>query len=111
MVKGALVNTATTLPDGSSEVNAMRAYWAAGDQLSSNPSLAPNQLIDPGTGAIDYNLASWSAGDFNPAADPLLASWSLASWSCQDCSSGSSSSSVNPSLASWSNLGWATYWG
>lgn len=115
MVKGAIVNTAYSLPAGGSEVWAMGASNATGGQLASDQGLAPNQLIDPGTGAINYNTASWSAGSWSPAADPLTASWSTASWSCEDCGS-AASSEVSPttaswSTASWSNLGWATRWG
>jgi serine protease AprX len=110
MVKGAIVNTAYQLPSGGSEVWAMGAFGASGSQLSSDQGLAPNQLIDPGTGAINYNTASWSAGTWAPATDPLTASWSTASWSCEDCAS-AASSEVSPTTASWSSLGWATRWG
>jgi serine protease AprX len=110
MVKGAIVNTAYQLPAGGSEVWGMGAYGASGSQLSSDQGMPPNQLIDPGTGAINYNTASWSAGSWSPAADPLTASWSTASWSCESCTS-ATSSDVSPTTASWSSLGWATMWG
>ena len=110
MVKGALVSTAADLPDDGDGVRAMNAYWAAGGQLSSDQGLTPNDLIDPGTGTIDYDAASWSAASWSTAADPLAASWSAASWSCVDCSS-SDQGDVNPTSASWSGLGWATTWG
>jgi serine protease AprX len=123
MVKGALVNTATQLPDGAAEVNASDASWARGDQLTSDQGLTPNTLIDPDTGSIDYNAASWSAGSWSTAADPLAASWSAASWSCVDCSAttgsddgnggdgGDNGSGVDPTAASWSTVGWTTIWG
>lgn len=107
MVKGAIVNTAAALPNGGDEVRASEAYWASGDQLISDANLTPNQLIDPNTGQIDYNTASWSAGTWSPATDPLTASWSTASWSCESCASGTSDD-VSPTTASWSNVGWAT---
>jgi hypothetical protein len=88
----------------------MRAYWASGDELVANGNLTPNSLIDPSSGTITNNQAGWPAPSWSSATDPLLASWSLASWSCSDCSSGASSG-VNPTLASWSNVGWAIYWG
>ncbi len=110
MVKGAIVNTAVPLPSGGSEVNAMRADWAWGPQLTSDQGLTPNDLIDPDTSSIDYNAASWSAASWSTAADPLADSWSAASWSCLDCSSGDSGD-VSPTSASWSDLGWATTWG
>ena len=122
MVKGALVNTGTQLSDGGDEVDASAAGWAGSDQLTSNQNLAPNTLIDPDTGAIDYNAASWSAGSWSTATDPLAASWSAASWSCLDCSSNGSggagngsgnndSGGVDPTAASWSTVGWTTMWG
>jgi serine protease AprX len=122
MVKGALVNTGTQLPDGANEVNAGDADWADSDQLTSDQNLAPNTLINPDTGAIDYNAASWSAGSWSTATDPLAASWSAASWSCLDCSSDAGagngngngngdSGGVDPTAASWSTVGWTTMWG
>ena len=124
MVKGALLSTATPLPDGATEVNARAANWADSDQLTSDQNLTPNTLIDPDTGTIDYNAASWSAGSWSTAADPLAASWSAASWSCVDCSAGTGSGDdsgggsgsgsgggVDPTAASWSTVGWTTIWG
>jgi serine protease AprX len=120
MVKGALVNTGTQLADGSAEVNAGAANWADSDQLTSDQNLTPNTLIDPDTGAIDYNAASWSAGSWSTATDPLAASWSAASWSCLNCSSdgnggngngNADSGGVDPTAASWSTVGWTTMWG
>ena len=110
MVKGAIVNTAIPLRSGGGEINGRAAYWAGGNQLSSDQNLTPNQFIDPSTGQIDYNTASWSTGAFDPAADPLTASWSTASWSCASCTSGDDSS-VDPTTASWSTVGWTTMWG
>jgi serine protease AprX len=110
MIKGAIVNSATPLPSGGNEVNAMAAYWAQGGQLSSDENLTPNTLIDPATGAIDYTQASWSMGSWSTATDPLAASWSAASWSCLNCSSGSGGD-VTPTSASWSTVGWTTMWG
>ena len=117
MVKGALVNTATQLSDGGGEINASAADWANGSQLTADQNLTPNTLIDPDTGAIDYNAASWSAGSWSTATDPLAASWSAASWSCLNCSSdgggdnGGSGGGVDPTAASWSTVGWTTMWG
>ena len=110
MVKGAIVNTAVSLSDGGDEVQSMNAYWASWSQLSSDQGLTPNDLIDPTTGTIDYDAASWSAASWSTAADPLAASWSAASWSCVDCSA-SDQGGVDPTSASWSDVGWATTWG
>jgi serine protease AprX len=120
MIKGAIVNTATSLPNGGNEVDAMAAYWADGSDLVANQGLSPNTLIDPDTGDINYNAASWSAASWSSAVDPLAASWSAASWSCESCSAdssgdgsagGDSSGGVDPTSASWSSVGWTTMWG
>jgi serine protease AprX len=110
MIKGAIVNTATSLPSGGHEVNAVAAYWAGGSDLSSDQNLTPNTLIDPDSGTIDYTQPSWSAGSWSTATDPLAASWSAASWSSVGCSSGSGGE-VSPTSASWSTVGWTTMWG
>lgn len=107
MVKGAIVNTAASLSDGGDEVRAMDAYWAGGSQLVSDQGLTPNNLIDPGSGSINYSAGSWSAGSWSTAPDALTASWAAGSWSCLNCSSGDSSG-VSPTSGSWSNVGWAT---
>jgi serine protease AprX len=115
MVKGAIVNTATQLPSGGSEVDAAAADWADGDQLVSDQNLTPNQLIDPSSGTIDYNAASWSAGSWSAAPDALSASWTAASWSCVSCdpsgSSGGGAGGITPTAGSWSTVGWTTMWG
>jgi serine protease AprX len=107
-VKGAIIHTLKSLPNGGSEINALNAYNASGDKLYSNQNLSPNSLVDPGTGAIDYTRASWSRASWSDAADLLRASWSRASWSC-DCSL-SGDGSVDPTRASWSRASWSTSW-
>jgi serine protease AprX len=110
MVKAAIVNTAAPLSDGGDEVQAMSAYWASGSQLWADHGLTPNDMIDPSTGTIDPDAASWSAASWSTAADPLAASWSAASWSCAGCAS-TDDGDVSPTSASWSDVGWATTWG
>jgi serine protease AprX len=110
MVKGAIVNTAAPLPGGGSEVRATGAYWAGGGQLVSDQNLTPNDLIDPGTGSINYDAASWTAASWTTAVNSLSASWTAASWTCVACSSGADSE-VSPTSASWTDVGWATNWG
>ena len=109
-VKGAIVNTAVPVSDGSHEVNAVAANAADADQLTSDQNLTPSTLIDADTGSIDYSTASWSTASWSTATDPLTASWSTASWSCEDCSP-ASGGSIGPATASWSALGWTTMWG
>lgn len=88
----------------------MLADLAGQGQLSSDQGLSPNDLIDPGTGSIDYNAASWTAASWTTAVDQQAASWTAASWTCLDCSSGADSG-VSPTSASWTDLSWATTWG
>jgi serine protease AprX len=107
-VKGAIIHTLKPLPNGGSEINALNAYNASGDKLYSNRNLAPNTLVDPASGDIDYTRASWSRASWSNAADPLRASWSRASWSC-DCSV-TSDGSISPDRASWSRASWSTSW-
>jgi serine protease AprX len=109
MVKGAIASTAQTLSGGGSELQASAANGASGSQLGSNQGLTPNSLVDPSTGSIDYNAASWSAASWSVATSPLAASWSAASWSCNDCPS-SATGSVGSTAASWSSLSWSTMW-
>ena len=73
--------------------------------------LAPNNLIDPGTGQIDYSRASWSRASWSDAISPLRASWSRASWSatpqaCADLER-ASWSRASWSRASWSRASWS----
>ena len=110
MVKGAIVNGATSLSDGSREVRAWQAEQAGPSQLVSDQNLTPNNLIDPASGSINYNAASWTAASWTTAINQLAASWTAASWTCLACSSGADPG-VSPTSASWTNLGWATFWG
>src|SRR5215208_525436 len=73
--------------------------------------LAPNNLIDPSTGQIDYSRASWSRASWSDAISPLRASWSRASWSatpqaCADLER-ASWSRASWSRASWSRASWS----
>lgn len=110
MVKGAITSTAQALAGGGGELDVMDAAWATGAQLVSDKGLTPNSLIDPGSGAIDYGRAGWTAGSWSVAASLLAASWSAASWSCASCSS-LTGGTVSTTSGSWSTLGWTTMWG
>jgi serine protease AprX len=107
MVKGALLNTTRTIPGGR-EVDALNAYNASKDKLTSNIGLTPNTLVDATTGAIDYTRASWRLADWSSAPDLLQAGWSRASWRC-DCST-TDSGSIDPTRASWRRASWRTDW-
>lgn len=105
-IKGAIVDSATPLPGGGREVDAAAADWD-GNPPPADQGLTPSTLIDPSTGDIDYDAASWSAASWSAAAAPQAASWSAASWSCVSCGV-ADGGSVSPDAASWSSVGWAS---
>ena len=76
-----------------------------------NVGLAPNELLDPVTGEIDFERASWSRASWSEAVDALRASWSRASWSRASWSRASWSASAESCLdferASWSRASWS----
>jgi len=78
---------------------------------TANSGLAPNNLIDPATGQIDYSRASWSRASWSDAIDPLRASWSRASWSRASWSRASWSATpqtcTDLERASWSRASWS----
>jgi len=79
-----------------------------------NAGLAPNTLLDPATGGIDYSRASWSRASWSQVAgtDPLRASWSRASWSRASWSraswSATEQSCTDFERASWSRASWSS---
>jgi serine protease AprX len=81
-VKGALTSTLVDVP-GAGGVLDVAAALDANSAFSTN--LAPNTLIDPATGQIDWARASFRRASFRDASgSPLSASWSRASFRC-DC--------------------------
>jgi serine protease AprX len=89
MVKVAMVKTLRKTSDGQGNENA--ADQAIGtNQTPVTQTFAPNPLVDPTTGNIDYTRASWSRASWScdclgtqviDPTDPTRASWSRASWS------------------------------
>jgi serine protease AprX len=94
--------------DGAWEVAADRAVNASKRELESNQDLAPNWLLDPATGAIDYTRASWRRASWKTAVDGLRASWKAASWMC-DCSG--ADATADPTRASWGRASWKAFFG
>ena len=81
-VKGALTTKLVDVP-GAGGVIDVNAALDASSAFSVN--LAPNTLVDPGTGQIDWARASFRRASFRDASgSPLGASWSRASFRC-DC--------------------------
>jgi len=82
-VKGALQSTLRDVPGVGGEVNVNEAMRAS--RLDSNTGLAPNTVIDPSSGLIDYTRASFRRASFRDASGSSLdASWARASFRC-DC--------------------------
>jgi serine protease AprX len=82
-VKGALVSTLREVPGAGATVNAYEALRGSG---TANAGLVRNTLLDPASGLIDWNRASFRRASFRDAAgSPLQAAWSRASFRC-DCS-------------------------
>ncbi len=79
---------------------------------TANAGLVPNTLVDPATGVIDFNRASWSRASWSQAADVLRASWSRASWSRASWSRASWSATPEAcsdlARASWSRASWSS---
>jgi serine protease AprX len=107
-VKGALVSTARPLKRAGlsyREIDGDKAKDAG--KAPANGGLTPNTLVNPATGEIDYDRASWSRASWSEAAGALRASWSRASWSCVCAPDASSDGTVDPTRASWSRASWS----
>jgi serine protease AprX len=107
-VKGALINTLSSLPGGGKEPDAVDAYNASTAKRVSNQGLTPNTMINPAAGAIDYTRSSWSRSRWSTASDSLSADWARSSWSC-DCSL-LDTGEVDPARSRWSRSRWSTSW-
>jgi serine protease AprX len=81
-VKGALQSTLIDVPGAGGAIDANAALDA---NTSATVNLAPNTLIDPTSGLIDWTRASFRRASFRDASGSnLSASWSRASFRC-DC--------------------------
>jgi serine protease AprX len=81
-VKGAMVSTLYNVPGTGAAVDALAALDGTG---TANQGLVPNKLIDPATGQIDWERASFRRASFRDAGgSPLSTTWSRASFRC-DC--------------------------
>jgi serine protease AprX len=91
------------------EAAADKAITSGLASVSQTP--APNLLLDPVSGLIDYSRASWSRASWSDATDALRASWSRASWSRASWSRASWSATPEACLdferASWSRASWS----
>jgi serine protease AprX len=95
-VKGALASKLVDVPGAGGVIDVAAAL----DGTSAfSVNLAPNDLVDPVSGQIDWTRASFRRASFRDASgSPLSASWSRASFRC-DCSL-TSSGEVDPTRVS-----------
>ena len=109
-VKGAIVNKLRNTADGKGqEIAADQAAGASGSSLVSNTGLTPNPLVNPTTGDIDYDHATWSHATWSNA-DPDHATWSHATWSHATWSH-ATWSHATWSHATWSHATWSDAFG
>jgi hypothetical protein len=95
-VKGALTSKLVDVAGAGGVIDVAAAL----DGTSAFPvNLAPNELVDPVSGQIDWTRASFRRASFRDASgSPLSASWSRASFRC-DCGL-TSSGEVDPTRVS-----------
>jgi serine protease AprX len=91
------------------EIAVDRAIDESGSRLA-NQGLTPNELIDPATGGIDYNRASWTRASWTEATDFMRASWTRASWTRASWTRASwtatNESCADFQRASWTRASW-----
>jgi serine protease AprX len=105
-VKGALTSRSVAAKPSLQEVDAARVSGLPAPPRA-NGGLTPNELIDTGTGSIDYTKSSWSRSTWSTASGSLSAGFARSSWSCS-CSA-TSAGSIDPSRSSWSRSSWSTH--
>jgi serine protease AprX len=80
-VKGAILSTRRQVPGVGAAIDANAALDGTG---SANGGLTPNALIDPATGQIDWDRASFRRVSFRDSAGSLFGPvWARASWRCE----------------------------
>jgi serine protease AprX len=95
-VKGALATTLDDVPGAGAVIDSAAALDG---NASATVNLAPNDLLDPVSGQIDWARASFRRASFRDASgSPLSATWSRASFRC-DCGF-TSSGEVDPTRVS-----------
>src|SRR4051794_10507681 len=104
-VKGTILGTRRQLPGAVEEVDAQAATTQTAPATANTTGRAPNDLIDPTTGGIDYarsswSRSSWSRSSWSTAPDALAAGWARSSWSCA-CAP-ATSAAADATRSSWS---------
>lgn len=104
-VKGALASPSVSSNSAIQEISAAKLALVESPEPA-NQGLSLSSLLSDGSGAIDYNLSSWSLSSWSVAKGALSAAFAMSSWSCGSCSG--SGTSIDPSLSSWSLSSWST---
>jgi serine protease AprX len=109
-VKGILTAEQRRASSGVRVVSAEDAVRAAvnGSRPAANVGLVPHELVDTGTGEIDYSRSSWSRSSWSTASGPLSADFARSSWSCSSCDLLVPDESVQGTRSSWSRSSWST---
>jgi serine protease AprX len=94
--------------DGAWEVSADSAVKARPHELDANGALTLSSVLDPATGAIDYERASWRRASWRTAVDGLRASWRAASWTSDSVGA---DVAVDTTRASWRRASWRSFFG
>ena len=74
-----------------------------------NAGFAPNYLVDPTTGDIDYSRSSWGRSSWGRPAPAMVAGWARSSWGCI-CTRGHHGNSNGSSRSSWGSATWLVKW-
>jgi serine protease AprX len=102
--KSTLIATARTLAGGIREVNAAAAVAASTPSSGADAGIAPNDLVDPADGEIDYARSSWGRSSWGAAPEGLTADWARSSWGCA-CSA-TPTDGLESTRSSWGSATW-----
>src|SRR4051794_1433794 len=117
-VKSTMLATRRQLPGAVEEVDAQAATTQTAPATANTTGRAPNDLIDPTTGGIDYarsswsrsrwSRSSWSRSSWSTAPDALAAGWARSSWS--GACAPATSAAADATRSSWSRSSWSMRW-
>jgi serine protease AprX len=104
-VKSTLIATARDIAGGVDEVNAFAAVSAETPFSGANAGLAPNELVDPASGEIDYSRSSWGRSSWGSLPEDQGADWARSSWGCT-CGASSDTGGLDQTRSSWGSATW-----
>jgi serine protease AprX len=104
-VKSTLISTSRPVNGGVSEVHALGALLTDVPAEGANAGIAPSELIDPSTGAIDPARSSWGRSSWGSADGELAAPWARSSWGCL-CEPADGDPAADALRSSWGRSSW-----